>query len=334
MFGRFHAVGTIDVYPGGAAGDAVEAGFELIHVEVVGVVRSVVRRFRGLLGRDGLRHGEGLDIEDAFRGVGQADTADGGFRVASGQVGLCQCRGIFIGRDAVGTEGDVGVGDAYPVVSFHDTASGIRFADDERGVAGGGDLEAAAFLERHADGFRIGVIFAVVLECFGYGHDNSPRLVVGGVFDASVVRPVGHQDIGVEVVGVGLGDGDGVAVVVCNVEPGGVAVGRRLREGYLIGYVLHFRFVYFVFTVKNEECLVLPGAGISVESACAKSVVGIVAVEGMHRVGDELIRFCLRQVAVYADGEKARSAASVAHRDSLDGEAGISRFVVDIEACD
>ena len=106
-----------------------------------------------------------------------------------------------------------------------------------------------------------------------------------------------------------------------------------LHEWYLIGYVLHFRFVYFVFTVKNEESFVLGRAWVSIESACLKSLVGIVAAEGMHRIGDELIRFCLRQVTIHTDGEESRSAPSVAHRDCLDGKAGISRFIVDIETC-
>ena len=39
------------------------------------------------------------------------------------------------------------------------------------------------------------------------------------------------------------------------------------------------------------------------------------------------------QVAVYAYGEETGTAPSVAHRDSLDGKAGISRFIVDIETC-
>ena len=53
----------------------------------------------------------------------------------------------------------------------------------------------------------------------------------------------------------------------------------------------------------------------------------------MHRVGDKLVGFGFGQVAVYAYGEETRTAPSIAHRDSLDGKAGISRFIVDIETC-
>ena len=62
-------------------------------------------------------------------------------------------------------------------------------------------------------------------------------------------------------------------MVVRYIEPGGIAVGPLLHEWDLIGYVFHFRFVYFVFAFQYHVCFVVFRVGVGVESSGLQSVV-------------------------------------------------------------